>query len=212
MRAARTNGRHSTAHPVRTGITGRKSLSDRNSTKITVNKFIYIRHLGYRLSKTQQGVFSGSAGVGNRLTGGEQGRANGRDLPPLIAQSLPRMRRQVSRADGIPRSWHQDGKAATTVGAALGRSERWKRTMSLNIKSNEAHRSARELARLTGESMTAAVTVGVRERLDRLRCGNAVGLADRLLAIGRDCAARPKERFRSADHSAPLYYELGLPR
>jgi len=84
--------------------------------------------------------------------------------------------------------------------------------MSLNIKSNEAHRSARELARLTGESMTAAVTVGVRERLDRLRCGNAVGLADRLLAIGRDCAARPKERFRSADHSAPLYYELGLPR
>jgi hypothetical protein len=31
-------------------------------------------------------------------------------------------------------------------------------TMSLNIKSEEAHRLAQELARLTGESITAAVT------------------------------------------------------
>jgi antitoxin VapB len=37
--------------------------------------------------------------------------------------------------------------------------------MSLNIKSEEAHRLARELARLTGESMTAAVTEAVRQRL-----------------------------------------------
>ena len=32
--------------------------------------------------------------------------------------------------------------------------------MSLNIKSEDAHRLARELAALTGESMTAAVTEG----------------------------------------------------
>ena len=84
--------------------------------------------------------------------------------------------------------------------------------MSLNIKSEEAHRLARELARLTGESMTAAVTAAVRERLDRLRRDEAVGLADRLLAIGKDCAVRLKEPFRSADHGDLLYDERGLPR
>ena len=84
--------------------------------------------------------------------------------------------------------------------------------MGLNIKSEETHRLARELAQLTGESMTAAVTEAVRERLDRVRRERAVGLADRLLAIGKDCAARLKEPFRSADHGDLLYDEWGLPR
>jgi len=84
--------------------------------------------------------------------------------------------------------------------------------MSLNIKSEEAHRLAQELARLTGESMTAAVTEAVRERLDRVRRERAAGLEDRLLAIGKDCAARLKEPFRSADHGELLYDEQGLPR
>jgi len=59
----------------------------------------------------------------------------------------------------------------------------------LNIKNEETHRLAQELARLTGESMTAAVTEAVRERLERVRRERATGLADRLLAIGKDCAA-----------------------
>jgi antitoxin VapB len=84
--------------------------------------------------------------------------------------------------------------------------------MSLNIKSEEAHRLAQELARLTGESMTAAVTQAVRERLDRVRREQAVGLADRLLAIGKDCASRLREPFRSVDHGDLLYDERGLPR
>jgi antitoxin VapB len=84
--------------------------------------------------------------------------------------------------------------------------------MSLNIKSEEAHRLAQELARLTGESMTTAVTEAVRERLNRLRRERAAGLADRLLAIGKDCAAHLKEPFRSADHGELLYDERGLPR
>ena len=71
---------------------------------------------------------------------------------------------------------------------------------------------ARELARLTGESMTAAVTEAVRERLDRVRRGASPGLANRLLAIGKDCAARLKEPFRTADHGDLLYDEHGLPR
>jgi antitoxin VapB len=85
-------------------------------------------------------------------------------------------------------------------------------TMGLNIKSEETHRLAKELSRLTGESMTAAVTEAVRERLDRVRRERAVGLADRLLAIGKDCAARLKEPFLSADHWDLLYDERGLPR
>jgi antitoxin VapB len=84
--------------------------------------------------------------------------------------------------------------------------------MGLNIKSEETHRLARELARLTGESMTAAVTEAVRERLDRVRSRQAIGLADRLLVIGKDCAARLKDPFRSADHGDLLYDERGLPR
>ncbi len=84
--------------------------------------------------------------------------------------------------------------------------------MSLNIKNEEAYRLARELAERTGESMTAAVTVAVRERLDRIRDQHDIDLVDRLLAIGKDCAAHLKEPYRSSDHGALLYDELGLPR
>lgn len=59
--------------------------------------------------------------------------------------------------------------------------------MSLNIKTEEAHRLAQEIAALTGESLTAAVTEALRERLSRLQ---RKGIADKLMAIGRDCAAR----------------------
>ncbi len=84
--------------------------------------------------------------------------------------------------------------------------------MGLNIKSEETHQLVRELAERTGETMTAAVTAAVRERLERVRREQGESLADRLLAIGRDCAARLKEPFRSADHADLLYDERGLPR
>jgi antitoxin VapB len=84
--------------------------------------------------------------------------------------------------------------------------------VALNIKNREAHLIAEELSKLTGESMTTEVTVALRERLDRVRQKQGLGLADRLLAIGRDCAARLKEPFRSADHGDILYDEGGLPR
>lgn len=84
--------------------------------------------------------------------------------------------------------------------------------MSLNIKSDEAHRLARELAELTGESMTTAVTVAVRERRDRVRAGREGRLADRMLSIGRDCAERLPASVRELDHGDLLYGEDGLPR
>lgn len=84
--------------------------------------------------------------------------------------------------------------------------------MSLNIKSEETHRLARELAALTGESMTAAITVAVRERLTRVQAAPRPGLAERLVAIGKDCASHLREPFKSADHGDLLYDERGLPR
>ena len=84
--------------------------------------------------------------------------------------------------------------------------------MGLNIKNEETHRLAQQLAALTGESMTAAVTQAVRERLDRVRRERGAGLAERLRAISRDAAPRFKEPWRSIDHGELLYDERGLPR
>lgn len=84
--------------------------------------------------------------------------------------------------------------------------------MSLNIKNPQTHKLARELAGLTGESVTEAVTVAVQERLERLRQAREGSLAARLLAIGEDCAARLREPYRSADHADLLYDERGLPK
>ena len=84
--------------------------------------------------------------------------------------------------------------------------------MGMNIKNNEAQKLAHELSELTGESLTAAVTEAVRERLERVRSVRGAGLAERLLRIGKDCAAHLKEPFRSADHGDMLYDDRGLPR
>ena len=84
--------------------------------------------------------------------------------------------------------------------------------MSLNIKSPEACRLIEELAGETGETLTGAVTAAVRERLERVREQKKGSLADRLLAIGRDCAERLGAEYRALDHDALLYGENGLPR
>ena len=77
--------------------------------------------------------------------------------------------------------------------------------MSLNIKNPEAFRLAHELAELTGESVTGAVTASVRERLEREQRARQPGMAERLLGIGRDTAARLPEDLRRADHDdSPL--------
>ena len=84
--------------------------------------------------------------------------------------------------------------------------------MALNIKNEEAHRMAKELARTTGESMTVAVSEAIRERLERVRGKSKKDLAERLLEIGRDCAKHLREPFKSMDHGEFLYDEKGLPK
>jgi antitoxin VapB len=83
--------------------------------------------------------------------------------------------------------------------------------MSLNIKNEETHRMAQELARLTGESMTAAVSEAIRERLARVRGKSKAGLAERLTKIGEECAARLKGPHKSMEIE-DLYDERGLPK
>ena len=81
--------------------------------------------------------------------------------------------------------------------------------MGLNIKNPEAERLVKELAELTGESQTAAVTEAVRERIARVK---RRGLSDRLMAISEECAARltnaPGKMMEIEELYAP---ETGLP-
>ncbi len=68
---------------------------------------------------------------------------------------------------------------------------------------------AQELAAMTGESLTAAVTEAVRERLERIK---RKGMKERIMKIAKECAPRWKEPFRSVDHGDLLYDEKGLPK
>jgi antitoxin VapB len=61
--------------------------------------------------------------------------------------------------------------------------------MALSIKTKDADRLARELSRLTGESMTDAVTKALAERLERERTARGGALSDRLKAFAERIAA-----------------------
>ena len=83
--------------------------------------------------------------------------------------------------------------------------------MSLNIKDPEAHKLAQELAKATGETMTEAVTVALKERIARIRRSRkADATAAELLAIGKRCA----EQLQGLpmDHGSLLYDDKGLPK
>ena len=86
--------------------------------------------------------------------------------------------------------------------------------MSLNIKNEETCRLARELAQVTGESMTGAITVALRERLERERRQRGVNARLRKMrAIAERCAKLVREGGPSAvEHGELLYDERGLPK
>lgn len=82
----------------------------------------------------------------------------------------------------------------------------------MNIKNPRAHELAREVADLTGESITGAVTTSLAERLERLRAEGRSGMAAALIAIGKDAARRLPPDLRELDPDTLLYGEEGLPR
>lgn len=84
--------------------------------------------------------------------------------------------------------------------------------MPLSIKDAETERLARELAKETGETITQATSKALAERLLRVRGRRRVpGLAERLMEIGRHCAALPDLDTRSPDEIIG-YDEIGVPR
>ena len=83
--------------------------------------------------------------------------------------------------------------------------------MPLNIKDEEAHALARELAAATGESLTLAVKTSIEERLARVRHLKVLRLADQLARTALDCASLPVLDPRSAEDILG-YGETGLPQ
>ena len=82
--------------------------------------------------------------------------------------------------------------------------------IALNIKDPETDRLARALAAATGESITEAVAVAVRERLERIEGRRGVDLVAEINAIVERCAALPRLDDRSADEILG-YDEFGVP-
>jgi len=70
---------------------------------------------------------------------------------------------------------------------------------------------ARELASVTGESMTVAVSEAIRERLERVRSSKKE-VFERIMEIAKECGPLWKEPYRSIDHGELLYDEKGMPK
>lgn len=82
--------------------------------------------------------------------------------------------------------------------------------MALSIKSDEADRLARELAAETGESLTEAVVVALRERLARQHARRRPPMSVRLRRLQSHVAAlpvldprTPEEMLGYDDHGLP---------
>ena len=85
--------------------------------------------------------------------------------------------------------------------------------MSINIKNEETCRLASELAQLTGETMTGAITVALQERLERERNERSTeARVKRLLAIGERCASMLGDGPSAVEHGDFLYDGRGLPK
>ncbi len=85
-----------------------------------------------------------------------------------------------------------------------------KDAMSLNVKDPEAHRLAQAIAKVTGETMTRAVTEALRERYERLQSRRGKASVEELLAIAKRAYAHVKRPY--LDHAELLYDERGLPK
>ncbi len=84
--------------------------------------------------------------------------------------------------------------------------------MAISLKDPEADRLAREIADRTGETLTGAIVMALRERLARLRGRpKRRPLREDLREIGRRCAALPTLDDRS-DEDILGYDDRGLPR
>jgi antitoxin VapB len=87
--------------------------------------------------------------------------------------------------------------------------------MNLNIKNPETYRLVKELADLTGESMTAAVTEAVQEKLERIRAERADDVearVQRMLELAAEIRDSAPPGYFDQDFDELLYDDKGLPK
>lgn len=82
--------------------------------------------------------------------------------------------------------------------------------MALSIKTDEADRLARELAAETHESLTEAVTVALRERLERVRTRDERTFRAAIRRLQAEVASYPVRDDRTPDEIIG-YDEHGIP-
>lgn len=84
--------------------------------------------------------------------------------------------------------------------------------MALSLKDKETDSLARQVASLTGETLTEAIRTSLRERLrhEQLKRGEGPELAKALDEIAKRCAALPVLDYRSNDEILG-YDENGIP-
>ena len=82
--------------------------------------------------------------------------------------------------------------------------------MSLHIEDEETRRLADELTQLTGETVTDAITVALRERLERQR--EIAERLKRMREISKRVSSRLKPGPSAVEHGDFLYDEDGLPK
>ena len=82
--------------------------------------------------------------------------------------------------------------------------------MAFSIKNDEADALARRLVDVTGESLTDAVLIALRERLQREEARRHMGVAGRLRRLAAEVAELPVLDDRPAEEILG-YDEHGLP-
>jgi antitoxin VapB len=81
--------------------------------------------------------------------------------------------------------------------------------MPLSIKNPVADQLARELAATTGESLTDAVLIALRERLERVRDHRRPGIGRRLHLLAEETSALPVADPRHPDEI--IGYDAAVP-
>jgi len=78
--------------------------------------------------------------------------------------------------------------------------------MALHIKDKKTHRMARQLAKLTGKTISDAVALAISERIERVKNES---LSDKLMRIAKDCGKRWKEPWKPIDHAICFTTRMG---
>ncbi len=85
--------------------------------------------------------------------------------------------------------------------------------MALNIKNQETCDLAREVAEMTDDTMTSAITIALKQRREQLkRERDRDELRKDLRTIAKRCAAKLGPGPSAIEHGDFLYDEYGLPK